>query len=1019
MKKNFCSLSHIQLAFGFTLLASGIAIGQMRVIIGSVTDNINNKPISGVTIFQEGSDAVATTTISGIYRVQVSGENPVLVFKHPDYPERKVSLGDRVFVDVSLDKESDNENGNKNSNGVGNEKAIEEVVLNAGYYKVRDKERTGSIAKVSAKDIENQPVTNALGAMQGRMAGVTIVQNSGVAGGGYDVQIRGRNSLRTYSTGSFNANAPLYIIDGIPMPSGNEFRSGLASAVLPYSDTNPLNAINPDDIQSIEVLKDADATAIYGSRGANGVVLVTTKQGVKGKTQLTFNSSYGLGRIARLPEMMSTKDYLKVRKAAFANDGIQNIPVTAYDLKTWDQNREVNWQKYFIGNISEQSSHHINVSGGSENTKFTLSGAHDEQTTLFPGDYRYKRNNAGLSLQHQSTDRKFSVGFSSYYTTQSNVLPPTDFYRIYTGIAPNAPELYKADGSINWENNTFTNPMAAASQTYKTDSRQLISNLSLEYKILAGLTAKLNSGYTESRVNEKRIYPKTFYNPSTNIGSERSAIRKGETGSTSWIVEPQLSYHQQIGKHSVNALVGTTFQQQQATSQVLYASNFPSDELIENIGSAQSIAVSSAGSFVYHYQSVYGRFNYQFDQKYILNLTARRDGSSRFGPANRYSSFGAVGAAWIISKEKFFESLPWVSFAKLRGSYGTAGSDLIGDYQYMDTYQTGLYPYDGVQSINPVRLFNPSFGWEKTRKLEGALELSFFRNRINVTGAYYRNRSSSQLVGIPLPGTTGFPSIQANLDATVQNSGWEFTLESTNIKKDKVSWNTSFNFSSPRNKLLEFPNIKGSSYANTLAIGHSTVIRKLFHYTGVDPVTGTYQFEDVNKDGKLDSNDRTVIKDIGMRWEAGITNSIRYKSWKLQFLIQVVDQIQNNSYSSAANLGLMGNLPIQFLDYWTPENPNATFQKPTTYANAALTSAALNFTNSDATVSNALYVRLRNISLQYDIPAEVFKTIQMSVFFQGQNVWTWTKFRDLDPEFVMAGFTPPLQVFSLGFTIKF
>ena len=985
-----------------TLLVSGMAIGQMRTISGTVTQN--QQPLGNVTVFQEGTNEVTVSNSSGKYHIQVSGQNPVLIFKHPDYSDRRIEIGKQSTIDISLDNR---------------ERQIEEVVLNAGYYKVKEKESTGSIAKVTARDIENQPVTNVLSAVQGRMAGVSITQNSGTPGGGFDVQIRGRNSLRTYSTSSFNANTPLYVIDGIPMSSGNEFRSGLASAILPYSDTNPLNAINPEDIQSIEVLKDADATAIYGSRGANGVVLITTKQGVKGKTQLSFNSSYGLGRIARLPKMMSTEDNLKMRKAAYANDGIQNIPVSAYDLTKWDQNRYTNWQDYFIGNISEQSSNRINVSGGNENTKFSLSGTHDEQTTVFPGDYRYKRNNAGLSLQHQSTDRKFSANFSSYYTTQNNVLPPSDFYRIYTGIAPNAPDLYKADGSINWENNTFTNPMAAASQTYKTDSKQLISNLSLDYKLTSELTVKINSGYTDSKVNEKRLYPKTFYNPSTNIGSERSAIRKGDTGSTSWIIEPQLNYNKQINKHNFNLLVGTTFQEQKASNQVLYASNFPSDELIENIGSAQSITVSSTGSFIYHYQSIYGRFNYQYDKKYILNVTARRDGSSRFGPENRYSNFGAIGAAWIMSNEKFFEPLTSLSFAKLRGSYGTAGSDLIGDYQYLDTYQTGLFPYDGIQSINPVRLFNPNFGWEQTKKLEGALELAFLKNRINFTGAYYRNRSSSQLVGVPLPGTTGFQSIQANLGATVQNSGWEFTLESANIKKDNFSWNTSLLFSAPKNKLVEFPNIEGSTYASTLAIGHSTIIRKLFHYTGLDPVTGVYQFEDVNKDGKLDINDRTIIKDIGMRWEASIVNSIQYKSWKLQFLVQLVNQTQNNSYSYAASLGLMGNLPIQFLDYWTPENPNATFQKPTTYANATLSNAALNFSNSDATVSNALYVRLRNISLQYDIPKEVFKQINMSVFFQGQNVWTWTKFKDLDPEFVLAGYTPPLQVFSLGFNVKF
>ncbi len=1003
MKKNFCSLGHIQMALGLTLLASSVAVAQMRVVTGTVTDQ--GKPVSGVSVFQKGSDAVTMTNESGVYRIQVSGEDPSLVFRHPEFGERTVFLGSKITINVSF------------GNG---EKEIEEVVLNAGYYKVKERESTGSIARVTAKEIENQPVLNALSAMQGRLAGVSIVQNSGTPGGGFDVQIRGRNSLRTYNTSGFNANSPLYIIDGVPMPAGNEFRSGLSNSILPYADTNPLNAINPDNIESVEVLKDADATAIYGSRGANGVVLVTTKQGVKGKAQLSYNTSYGLARIARLPKMMSTEEYIKMRKQAFLNDGITNLPVTAYDVNgVWGNERYTNWQKYFIGNISELSSHNLSVSGGSETTKFNISGAHEEQGTVFPGSYRYKRNNAGLNLQHQTRDKRFSVNWSAYYTTQNNVLPPADFYSIYTGVAPNAPDLYKPDGSLNWENGTFTNPMAAATQTYKSDSKQLISNISMDYKVLPDMTLKLNGGCTDNNTDEQRIYPKTQYNPTTNIGSERSAIRKGHNVSTSWIVEPQLSYEKRLGLHQLQVLVGTTFQEQRTSSQVLYASNFASDELIENIGSAQSITVSSSGGLRYRYQSLYGRINYQYDGKYILNLTGRRDGSSRFGPDNRYSTFGAVGAAWIFSKEKWFENITWLSFAKLRSSIGTAGSDLIGDYQYLDTYQTGQNSYEGVSMISPVRLFNPNFGWEETRKFEVALEAGLFNNRLNFTGAYYNNRSSSQLVGIPLPGTTGFASIQSNLDATVQNRGWEFSLDARILGQGEFKWNTTANWSAPRNGLTSFPGLEGSTYANTLVLGYSTNIRKLYRFLGVNPSTGIYQFEDVNYDGKLDINDRTVIRNIGVKWDAGITNSIQYKNWKLQFLVQVVDQDISNSASYAAGIGAVGNRPVQFLDYWTHDNPTAQYQQPTTYASALLTTAAVNYTNSDASVSNALYVRLRNVSLQYDIPKEWLKMMNVSVFAQGQNLYTWTKFKDLDPEFILSGFTPPLQTFSIGFNIKF
>jgi TonB-dependent SusC/RagA subfamily outer membrane receptor len=267
------------LAFGFTLLVSGLAIGQIRNVKGIVTENLNNKPLSGVSVFQEGSDVVTMSSSSGVYNVQVSGENPVLVFRHPDYPDRKIPIGNRVSVDVSLDKDN------------GKEKQIEEVILNAGYYKVAERESTGSISRITAKEIENQPVNNVLQSAQGRMAGVSITQNSGVPGGGYDIQIRGRNSLRNKNNSEIDGNQPLYVIDGIPF--GSEMSSQYSASVLPGRSINPLNSINPDDIEKMEILKDADATAIYGSRGANGVMLVTTKKGRSGKVGLNFNTSYG------------------------------------------------------------------------------------------------------------------------------------------------------------------------------------------------------------------------------------------------------------------------------------------------------------------------------------------------------------------------------------------------------------------------------------------------------------------------------------------------------------------------------------------------------------------------------------------------------------------------------------------------------------------------------------------------------------------------------------------------------
>ncbi|WP_410500934.1 TonB-dependent receptor plug domain-containing protein, partial [Chryseobacterium sp. CCH4-E10] len=360
----------------------------MRTITGTVTEN--SQPVKGVSVFQEGSDEVAVTNTAGIYRVQVSGENPVIIYRHPDYPERKITLGTRITVNISFNKE----------------KEIEEVVLNAGYYKVKDKERTGSIAKVSSKDIENQPVTNVLSAAQGRMSGVSITQNSGVPGGGFDIQIRGKNSIRR------EGNEPLYIIDGVPILS--ETPSLYSASILPYASINPLNSINPNDIESFEVLKDADATAIYGSRGANGVIIVTTKKGRKGRTDLKINTSYSLSTVANQLKLLNTDEYIKIRREAFQNDGITTIPAAAYDFNgVWDQTRNTDWQKELIGNTAEASVVQLSLSGGSENTSYLISYGHNEQTTVFPADFRYKTNNLTGNFSYRTPDKKLEVNLSN------------------------------------------------------------------------------------------------------------------------------------------------------------------------------------------------------------------------------------------------------------------------------------------------------------------------------------------------------------------------------------------------------------------------------------------------------------------------------------------------------------------------------------------------------------------------------------------------------------------------------
>ena len=1003
MKKFFCR-GPLSLVFTIAIVSSSYA--QTKRVTGVVTDG--NTPITGVTITQEGQTKQVTTNNNGEFTLEVTGPRPILVFTRDFFYPRREEIGTQSILDIKLSPK---------------DRTIEGVVLNSGYYKVKERESTGSIAKVTGIQIENQPVNNVLSAVQGRVVGVSIIQNSGVAGAGFDIQIRGRNSLRSYNSGSsYEANVPLYIVDGVVLSQGNDFKTGLSAGSLVYQETNPLNFLNPNDIESIEILKDADATAIYGSRGANGVILITTKRGKKGELTVQYTSSYALGEVGNLPKMMNTQEYLNLRKEAYKNDGTTKYPANAYDVNgVWNPNKYTDWQKYFVGGNSERTSNEFRISGGTSQTQLMLSAGHDEETPIFPGDYRYKKTKAGINVSHQSDDKKFKLQFSSFYTLQNNLLPPTDFMRVYASLSPNAPDLYKPDGSINWENSTFSNPIAAATSNYKSKEKQLLSSLNLSYQLAKGLSFQVSSGYTTGEKTERKITPKTVNDPIYNIGSERSSLDIGEIKSMSWIIEPQLNYRWKKENHEVDMLVGSSFQHRQTEINQLYGSNFPSDELLENIGSAAEIKVENSGNIVYRYAALYGRLNYQYKNRYIVNITGRRDGSSRFGPGNRFANFGAVGAAWIFSKESFMKDILWLNFGKLRASYGTAGSDNIGDYQFYDTYKNTGTIYDGSQGMIPSRLFNPNFGWEVTRKLEIALEAGFLNDRLYFTASHYRNRSGNQLIGVPLPGITGFSSIQANLNAVVQNTGWEFTVSAKPFRNSDFKWESSINLSIPKNKLISFPGLEASTYANKFVIGKSTVLQKLYHYLGIDPVTGMYQFEDVNKDGRLDINDRTIVKEIETKWYGGFQNTFRYKNWSLDVLFQFSRQSGTNLLSQiSGSVGYINNnLPVEFLDYWTPDNPTAKYQKPTSGADYALATAGRNMMISDAAVTTSTYLKLKNVQLSYQLPEAIFNRLKARIFFQGQNLWMWTNYKGLDPEYNLIGYTPALRTWSLGFTVTY
>ncbi|WP_286751686.1 MULTISPECIES: SusC/RagA family TonB-linked outer membrane protein [Sphingobacterium] len=892
-----------------------------------------------------------------------------------------------------------------------NTKVIDEVILNAGYYKVSKKEQTGSIAKVSAKEIENQPISNVLAAAQGRMAGVSIVQSSGVPGSGFQVQIRGKNSLRS------DGNNPLYIVDGVPI--GNEVKTfGFTSAILPMSSISPLNSINPNDIESIEVLKDADATAIYGSRGANGVILVTTKKGKSGRLSVSLNSSYALSNVMSRLKMMNTEQYLSMRKQAFFNSGISTYPANAYDVNgTWKADRYTDWSKRLIGNTATASNTQLQLTGGSETTSFLLSLGHNEQSTVFGNDFKYTTNSITTNIAHRSKDKKLNLAVSNMFSIQKNNVINSDITRSAFSLSPNAPALYNDDGTLNWENNTWSNPVAAYNATYSNQNIQYLTNLNIAYDLFKNITLKLGGGVNYQAFEEWNISPNTIYNPAyvTGQSSAYSKASKNNQNRLSYILEPQINWKFSHENHALDILVGGTFQNENNSYGSMSGTGFESNALIHNISAAKTKTIEDQYNTQYRYVAFFGRVNYQLDKKYILNITGRRDGSSRFGPNKKFANFGAVGAAWLFSEENFLKNSSWLSFGKLRGSFGTTGSDNIGDYGYLDTYTVSSSIYDGVTGLVPSRLFNPDFSWEKTKKLEAAIEVGLFRNKVNINTAWYRNRSSNQLVGYQLPTMTGFSSVLANLDATVQNTGWEFELNAKPFSKGKFQWETSFNITFPKNKLISFPGLEGSTYSNTYVIGQPTSIVKLFNLEGIDPKTGTYIFTDYNGDGKISSaDDAKIVENIGVNFFGGLSSSLHYENWDFSFLFQFVKQKSRNYNYIIPSPGIMNNLPVEALDVWSPENPGGFYQPYK--ANASPNHSI--FQNSTASVSDGSFIRLKNVELAYNIPLKNTSFRSIRIYFQGQNLITWTKYFGIDPEFATIGYLPPLRTFSFGLKLN-
>ncbi|SIO53721.1 SusC/RagA family TonB-linked outer membrane protein [Chitinophaga niabensis] len=970
-------------------------------IKGTVTGE-EGGPLPGATVQVRGTSIGTMTNAQGQFSLSNVPAKSSIIITYTGFQMTQISIRDQETFVIRLKRATTG--------------LDEQVVIAYGTSSKRM--LTGSVGRVTAKDIEKQPVGNPIAALYARVPGLVITQQTGVPGGGFKVEIRGQNSLR--NSPSDNGNIPLYIIDGVPFNSTSLSINGIQSIYPQLSvarGASPLNSINPSDIESIEVLKDADATAIYGSRGANGVILITTKKGRSGQMQVDANFYTGAGKVTRMLDLLNTQQYLEMRKEAFSNDGVTTYPINAYDVNgTWDQNKYTNWQKELIGGTAKTTDGQISVSGGTLNSQYRFGAGYHKETTVFPGDYSDQRFSTHFSLVNTSPNQKFKSQISANYSIGNTNLLSQDLTGRSLTYVPNAPDLLDANGNLNWPTGVSQNPLQYTRQPYNAKSNNLFANLTVSYELLKGLILKSSFGYTNSTNKEKSKIPKSSLLPSIQAVTPNST-QFGNSFNNSWSIEPQITYQKRIDKHRINVLVGSAFQEQNSEALSQSASGFATEALMDNIGAVPNTNVSTAfNTAKYRYNAIFGRLAYDYSEKYLLTLTGRRDGSSRFGPGKQFANFGSIGAAWIFTNEQFIKNnLGFLSFGKLRGSYGSAGSDQTPNYGFLDLYTTST-SYQGIVGLTPKQLFNPDYAWEINRKIEGALELGFLRDRILFSAAYYTNRSSNQLVGYPLPPTAGFGSVQFNLDAIVQNVGYEFELNTTILDKKFFKWNTSFNLSIPKNKLVSYPNLAGSSYANTYVVGEPLGINKLYKYKGVNPQTGLHEVEDIDKNGSYNAADLQSINFLGAKYYGGLTNTIEWKGIQLDLLFQFTKQAGRNYLALfGSQPGLMFNQPIEVLNRWKNAGDITTVQK----FRQTLNTEYGRYAASNASVTDASFIRLKNLSLSYNIPRHLIekakiKNVKISV--QGQNLITITNYKGLDPE-SQGNVLPPLRFLTAGLQV--
>lgn len=963
--------------------------------IGGHVYNTNGQPLIGATIWDLGNDSSTQTERDGKFSLPVNEKSKIMVsFIGYENKILEKATNDMIIQlspsDVSLDE-----------------------VQITGYINTSKRLSTASIGSIDSNDLSNQVSNNVLSALNGRIAGVNVVQTSGIPGSGIKIKIRGDNTLGTLG---YSNTDPLYIIDGVPQVNGNSsYDLRLQNNVYGMGgSSNVFSTLHPNNIERIDVLKDADATAIYGARGANGVVIITTKTGTISPINFEIDYGIGISKKQRNLHLISTADYLRLRNDALSNDAIEPNTNNAPDILVWDPNFQNDYHKTLTDNKPVSHTFNVSARGGTENIRFYTGLNIAKEGTIIEQHEYYKKYGVTNNINLNTRNNKFKSDFSTNYSEEKSMLPGSSFSDLLL-TSPNYNGLNE-DGSFH-HTPYFENPLSAV--TKKIYGKNSLLNLGLHnsYDITPDLVFKIVAGYSSLQNRGNTRIASTAKNPFTSMNT-RGESNFSTVMTTNINIEPHLMYTKKINRHKIIGLLGGNYSTAKTKIDILNGVNYANDNQLSSIVGAGMILPSY---FVneYKYNSGFIRVSYDYDHRFLLNMNARKDASSRFSSNNSLETFYSIGAAWIVSKEKWLNNVDWLSFGKIKLSYGTTGNDRIENYLFLNNYVPIEIPYNNTVTLKLEKIPNPDLKWETTKKLEAGLSVGFFKDLLILDANVYRNITLDLINSETRPSQSGFTEMLVNVDATVENKGIELNL-SFNRDFHRFSWSSNVSLALERNKLLKYNTLQQSSMANYYTVGApiDAFINLLkYKFEKIDETSGRAVFTDLNNDGFITHEDRYIIP-YKTPYTAGILNRLNYKNVSLSVFFKMENRLQN-SYFVNSSINYFGD--ISNYDFSAIEYINSTIWPAPSTGYTSPYDEYWKLISSDAFTTYNKYIKLKDLSIEYNLPQHLLGTssLRIATYLKGQNLWFWSSQKNhWDPETEILAY-PMLRTYLFGCKLTF